>query len=146
MEELFGRLQDEGDGSFDEDGGQAIVSCSYMEVCALRRALALAARMWLCGWMPVEGNIWLTMRFLKPAGWALPPSPSPSQLATHFEIIQSETTVFTCTSLSNVATYLVASPQIYNEKIYDLLQPYKNMKGVRDPRDVNRRKQGLEAR
>lgn len=38
------------------------------------------------------------------------------------------------------------APQIYNEKIYDLLQPYKNVRGARDPRDVNRRKAGLEIR
>ena len=31
VEELFARLADEGGGSFDEEGPQAIVSCSYME-------------------------------------------------------------------------------------------------------------------
>lgn len=31
VEELFARLADEGGGTFDEEGPEAIISCSYME-------------------------------------------------------------------------------------------------------------------
>ena len=35
--------------------------------------------------------------------------------------------------------------QIYNERVHDLLQPYKEV-GIRDPMDVVQRKAGLQLR